>query len=113
MKSEEVMRREEQHCYDVYQLFDDSFEEYEVTSEDSYKVPSEALPKKGKYNTRDISNIALASIRHHTGLREAAEIASAAWIDAGLITQEDSSLLIDQNKIRRAQQKIMNEISDQ
>lgn len=113
MKDEEVMRREEQDCHDVHQLFDDSSEENEVTSDDSHKVPSEALPKKRKYNTRNISNIALASIRHHTGLREAAEIASAAWIDAGLITQEDSSLLIDHNKIRRAQQKIMNEISEQ
>ena len=62
MKSEEVMRREEQHCHDVYQLFDGSSEENEVTSDDSSKVPSEALPKKGTYNTKDISNIALASI---------------------------------------------------
>ena len=29
----------------------------------------------------------MASMRHHSGLREAAEIATAAWIDAGIITR--------------------------
>lgn len=105
---EEVMQTE-----DVYQLSENSSEANEGISEDNYKEPFANVPKKGRYNTRDISNIALASIRHHTGLREAAEIATAAWIDAGLISEEDSSLVIDHNKIRRAQQKIMHEISNQ
>ena len=65
--------------------------------------------KRDKYNTRDISNIALASLRHHTGLRETAEIATAAWIDAGVITQFDTALVIDHNKVRRAQEKVMKE----
>ncbi|KAG7163879.1 hypothetical protein Hamer_G030375, partial [Homarus americanus] len=75
----------------VYHFFDSSSDEQEATSDDSSKEPSEPLPKKMKYNTRNISNIALASIRHHAGLREAAEIATAAWIDAGLISREDVS----------------------
>ncbi|CAI9730305.1 Hypothetical predicted protein [Octopus vulgaris] len=83
-----------------------------LTSTEKELLVSE-LPTRGKYKTRDISNVALASIRHHTGLREAAEIASAAWIDAGLISQEDSSLVIDHNELRRAQEKVMSEISDQ
>ncbi|KAG7154935.1 hypothetical protein Hamer_G031736, partial [Homarus americanus] len=83
MKSEEVIQREEELCQDVYHFFDSSSDEQEATSDDSSKEPSEPLPKKMKYNTRNISNIALASIRHHAGLREAAEIATAAWIDAG------------------------------
>ncbi|CAI9715553.1 Hypothetical predicted protein [Octopus vulgaris] len=77
MKSE-VMQRKEQHCCDVYEFFDSSFEENEVTSDETFKESSEAIPKTEKYNTRDISNFALASIRHHTGLREAAEIDTAA-----------------------------------
>lgn len=113
MKSEEAIQREEELCQDVYHFFDSSSDEQEATSDDSSKEPSEPLPKKMKYNTRNISNIALASIRHHAGLREAAEIATAAWIDAGLISREDVSLVIDHNKIRRAQEKIMKEISDQ
>lgn len=69
--------------------------------------------KKTKYNTEDISNIALASLRHHTGLREAAEIATAAWIDAGLITKQDTHLIIDHNKLKRAQEKITMQISEE
>ncbi|KAG7162079.1 putative MOXD1 1-like 2 [Homarus americanus] len=95
MKSEEAIQREEELCQDVYHFFDSSSDEQEATSDDSSKEPSEPLPKKMKYNTRNISNIALASIRHHAGLREAAEIATAAWIDAGLISREDVSLSAD------------------
>jgi len=62
------------------------------------------------YNTKNITNIALASMRHHTGLRETAEIATAAWIDAGLITDEDKHLIIDHNKVKRAQQKLVQEL---
>jgi len=56
--------------------------------------------KRTKYNTEDISHIAMASLRHHTGLRETAEIATAAWIDAGLITESDTGLVIDHNKVK-------------
>lgn len=61
---------------------------------------------KGKIQ-EDITNIALASLRHHTGLRETAEIATAAWIDAGLISRFDTTLIIDHNKVKRAQERIM------
>lgn len=57
-----------------------------------------------------VSNIALASLRHRTGLGETAKIATAAWIDAGLITQLDTVLVIDHNKVRRAQERIMKEL---
>ena len=33
------------------------------------------VKRKRQYNTKDISNVALDSIRYHTGLRETAEIA--------------------------------------
>ena len=60
----------------------------------------------------NIPNIALASMRHHTGLREAAEIATAAWVDAGHITPEDTNLVIDHNKIKRAQEKLVSDLQD-
>ena len=66
--------------------------------------------KKNTYNTKDISNIALASMRHHTGLRETAEIATAAWIDGGLITKDDTHLVIDHNKVKRAQERLVAEL---
>ena len=62
---------------------------------------------KRQYNTKDISNVALASLRHHTGLRETAEIATAAWIDAGLINETETHLVIDHSKVRRAQERVM------
>lgn len=52
-------------------------------------------------------DIALASERHHTGLRETAEIATAAWIGAGLISELDATLVIDHMKLKRAQKKVM------
>ena len=64
------------------------------------------------FNTMNIPNIALASMRHHTGLREAAEIAQTAWVDAGLITPEDTHLVIDHNKIKRAQEKLVSDLQD-
>jgi len=79
-------------------------------SSDNSSENVSANTKRAKYNTDDISNIALASLRHHTGLRETAEIATAAWIDAGLITQWDTVLVIDHNKVRRAQERIMKEL---
>ena len=60
----------------------------------------------------NIPNIALASMRHHTGLREAAEIATAAWVDAGLITPEDTQLVIDHNKIKKSQEKLVSDLQD-
>ena len=61
---------------------------------------------KQVYNTKDISNIALASMRHHTGLRETAEIATSAWIDACLISAEYTHLVIYHIKLKRAQDKL-------
>ena len=73
-------------------------------------VKSRAPQLPAKYNSMDISNTALASIRHHTGLRKTAEIATAALIDAGVITDNDTRLVIDHNKIKRAQEKLSKEL---
>ena len=51
-----------------------------------------------------ISNIALAAIRYGVGLKATAAIATAAWIDAGIITENETKLAIDRNKVRRAQE---------
>ena len=84
----------------------------DVAEERKEEVPDaqEKDKKRPKYNTEDIANIALASLRHHTGLRETAEIATAAWIDAGLITHSDTTKVIDHNKVKRAQTRIMQKI---
>ena len=86
-------------------------ENIEVTVENIVENNNNVIEKRSR-NKKDISNIALASIRHHTGLRETAEIATAAWIDGGLITEEDTHLVIDHNKVKRAQDKIMAELNE-
>ena len=90
--------------------------ELERESYDDYHPPSlvkDNLNSREKvYNTKDISNIAMASMRHHSGLREAAEIATAAWIDAGIITESDTHLVIDHNKLKRAQNKLVDELHE-
>ena len=86
-------------------------ENVEVTVENIVENNNNIIEKRSR-NKKDISNIALASIRHHTGLRETAEIATAAWIDGGLITEDDTHLVIDHNKVKRAQDKIMAELNE-
>ena len=72
--------------------------------------PLDNKPAPGQRNTKAIPNIALASMRHHTGLRETAEIATATLIDFGIVTDEDSRLVIDHNKVKRAQETLAAEI---
>jgi hypothetical protein len=50
--------------------------------------------QKTKYNTLEIPNIAIQSIRYGVGLRATAAIATSAFIDAELITKDDHSLVI-------------------
>ena len=85
-------------------------EELEVTVTQETGQIEQTRNKKKIQNTKDITNIALASMRHHTGLRETAEIATAAWVDAGLITEDDTHLVIDHNKVKRAQDRLMVEL---
>ncbi|KAL3045400.1 hypothetical protein OYC64_013634 [Pagothenia borchgrevinki] len=60
----------------------------------------------------DIPNIALASVRYGIGLRPTAAIATAALIDAGIITEDNTSKVIDKNKVKRAQEKLMRELGE-
>ena len=53
----------------------------------------------GNYNTVPIPTIALTSLRHHTGLRETAEIATATLIDFKVITADDHKMTVDHNKV--------------
>ena len=85
-----------------------------INDESQVEASSETVEcrTKKQYNTKDISNVALASLRHHTGLRETTEIATAAWIDAGLIMDTDTHLGIDHDKIRRAQERVMTSLQE-
>ena len=49
-------------------------------------------------NIFTVENIVLVAMRYGVGLRTAAAITTAAWIDAGVITQGSTNLAIDHNK---------------
>ena len=89
-------------------------ENNEVNRDTEYNlVPppeSQTVSIKKKYNTMDIPTVALASMRHHTGMRETAEIATAALIDAGVVTEDDTNLVIDHSKVKRAQERLAKEL---
>ncbi|XP_065676742.1 uncharacterized protein LOC136092430 [Hydra vulgaris] len=44
--------------------------------------------------------------------RAAAALTTAAWIDAGLITEKDTQFIVDHKKIVRAQDNVMNELKN-
>ena len=74
---------------------------------------NEAGSSKEKRNYESIRNVALASMRYGVGLRATAAIATAALIDAGIITEDDKSKVIDKSKVMRAQEKLMKELGDE
>ncbi|KAK1894408.1 ADP-ribosylation factor 1 [Dissostichus eleginoides] len=68
---------------------------------------------KVQKNYDDIPNIALASVRYGIGLRPTAAIATASLIDAGIITEDNTSKVIDKNKVKRAQKNLMRELGEE
>jgi len=75
-------------------------------------IPSKSTTsnKNPEYNTLDVPNVALQSIRYGVGLRATAAITTAAFMDAGLITDGDKKLVVDHNKDKRAQERIMKSV---
>ena len=93
---------------DSNEVSEDSNNERGININETSKGVKEKI---GLYNTMNIKNVASASLRHHTGLRETAEIATAALIDAKVITEGNTSLIIDHDKVKRAQEKIGKELT--
>ena len=75
--------------------------------------PEPAASVKVQKNYDEIPNIALANVRYGIGLRPTAAIATAALIDAEIITEDDTSKVIDKNKVKRAQEKLMRELVEE
>ena len=73
-----------------------------------------AASSKVQKNYDEIPNIALASVRYGIGLRPTAAIPTATLIDAGIITEDNTSKVtskvIDKNKVKRAQEKLTREL---
>ena len=82
----------------------------ESSDDDAVAGPSNADQEKfqtKKYNTLDIPCVATQSLRYGVGLRATAAIATAAYVDAGLVSHENDELVIDHSKVKRAQERVM------
>lgn len=117
-KEENIALAEDAARKDVKRFIEDSDHELEKGDiEDEFFPEVDILPisdpgtafssdiKKKNYD--EIPNIALASIRYGVGLRPTAAIATAALIDAGIITPGSQRRVIDKCKVKRAQEKLM------
>ena len=71
----------------------------------NYADNEEASSTKIRTNSDGIPNIALASVRDGVVLWRTAAIATA--IDAGIITSNDKSKVIDKCEVKRAKKKLM------
>ena len=55
----------------------------------------------------------MQSIRYGVSLHATVIITTSAFIDPGLITEEDKGLVDDHNKIKRVQENVMNSINEE
>ena len=61
---------------------------------------------KSKYNTTDISPIVQVGIQYELGDEACAAVANAALVLYGIVTETDTSQLIDKSKVRRAKKTL-------
>ena len=66
--------------------------------------------KQSLQNRNSFPTVAATSMRYGASNRLTAAIATAALVDAGLVTEEDSILVIDHHKVKREKQKLMNKL---
>ena len=52
------------------------------------------------------------SLRNGTGLRETAEIASSTLMDFGIVTENESTMVLDHNKVKRAQTEVIGMVTE-
>ena len=81
-------------------------------SEDDYKNKKiDDRIKKTIQNRNSFPTLAKVSLRYRASSRMTAALATAVLVDVGLVTEDDSSLVIDHHHIQRDKKKVMNSIS--
>ena len=88
--------------------FLNEFEEnYEDSSEDFVVKSVDDNLKKSFQNRNNFPTVAAVSMRYGISNRATAAIATAALIDTGFVTEEDSINILDQKKVHREKLKLM------
>ena len=119
-KSAERRRSTEENAAATEKAARKVVEDFLADDEDEFLPETDTEPlalsvsgKNPSRNSDDIPNIALASVRYGIGLRPTAAIATAALIDAGIITEDNVCKVIDKSKVMRAQEKLMRELREE
>ena len=61
--------------------------------------------KRQECNTLELQNFGMQSIRYSVSLRATAAITTSAFMDAGLITEEDKRLVVYHNKVKKPKKR--------
>ena len=67
--------------------------------------------KKTMQNRNSFPTLAKVSLRYGASSRMTAALATAVLVDVGLVTEDDSSLVIDHHHIQRDRKKVINSLS--
>ena len=91
--------------------FDDdySMSDYEDDTPASQAVPTSSVNER---NNRDLSRFAKACEEAEVSDYDAAKLATALMMDLGIVTPDNMKEVIDRQKIRRARERVVNEIDD-
>ena len=64
-------------------------------------------------NQIDLENLARESIQYGVSVQATVSLATALLIDVGIITKDDSTMIIDKNKVQQAQDKVMKKMTEE
>ncbi|KAG8137393.1 hypothetical protein E2320_004634 [Naja naja] len=78
---------------------DEDEEEYDG----NYEEALDQTHVKAESYKLEITNVTMQNIKYCVGLCATSVITTATFIDAGLITEADKRLVINHNKVKRAQ----------
>lgn len=117
-KNFQTKKAEEQRIYEFEHRVVDSGtldinENFVNNDEDTDKDFVTDLKRKTSQNRIDLTNTARESLRNEISVRATASILTAFLIDIKLVTEDDTHLVIDPQKVQRAREKVMkNEVDE-
>ena len=105
MEKQEAEQSHMQGLVDLDLLLEASDQECDEHEEEAECVGGES--SSSSQNRLDLTNLAQESLRTGASVRMTASLATALLIDLKMVTKEDSSLIIDTQKVQRAREKVM------
>ena len=85
-------------------------DEQEDENESDTEFVSETRIRSKDQNRTNFPKVAAVSMQYGVSNRATAAIVTAAMVDLGLVTEEDTSMIIDHHKVAREMKKLMTEL---